>query len=110
MNGIELFRSLRSEYPDLPVIGLSGYVDSDKVSGLGFDGFLHKPLSLALLKNQIESHITRFVRSPMSSSRLAKCTAYDLEVGLPPSKSNGQRGLTTVVIMCTIYTHTIGVL
>lgn len=59
MGGMGLFKSLKTKYPDLPVVGLSGYVDPERVPSLGFDGFLHKPVSATLLRIQVEAHIRK---------------------------------------------------
>ena len=53
MDGLELLSRLKSDFPNLPVIGLSGYVPVDKGENLGFDSFLYKPLSLQVLKQKI---------------------------------------------------------
>ena len=53
MDGLELLSNLRDKYPDVPVVGLSGYVKSEDAQSFGFDGFLDKPLSLTELEEQV---------------------------------------------------------
>ena len=56
MDGYQLLEALRSEFPDLPVIGISGNVQSDRGEAIGFDTFLDKPVRLAdLLQGVRES-------------------------------------------------------
>ena len=57
MDGFELLNSLRGRYPDLPVLGLSGYIRSEDAQNLGFDGFLDKPLSFVKLEEQIQANL-----------------------------------------------------
>ena len=61
MGGMGLFQSLKTKYPGLPVVGLSGYVEPERVPSLGFDGFLHKPVNATLLKIQLEAHLKKAV-------------------------------------------------
>ena len=57
MGGVELLNNLRKTHPDLPILGLSGYVDTAGASHLGFDGFLEKPLQLDVMNALIEKYI-----------------------------------------------------
>ena len=57
MDGFQLLNSLREKYPDLPVVGLSGYVSPDDAEQFGFDAFFVKPLSFALLEEQIRARL-----------------------------------------------------
>ena len=59
MDGLTLLAELRSECPDLPVLGLSGYVDAEKALNFGFDGFLEKPLRLESLMEQIQMNLNK---------------------------------------------------
>ena len=54
MDGFALLDSLREEYPDLPVVAISGYVDSADVQDCGFDAFVEKPVRLGEFKELIE--------------------------------------------------------
>ena len=45
---------LRGENPKLSVLATSGYVDEDELAAFNFDGFLHKPFTLAKLRGMVE--------------------------------------------------------
>jgi CheY-like chemotaxis protein len=56
MDGVALFRELRQERPDLPVLLASGYTEQDAIARFGDDqpdGFLHKPYQAAALRAEI---------------------------------------------------------
>lgn len=53
MDGCALLANIRESNPDLPVIGISGYVDDEDVQDFGFNAFLVKPLSLADLRAHV---------------------------------------------------------
>ena len=56
MDGYQLLEALRSEFPDLPVMGISGNVEAERGGTMGFDTFLDKPVKLAdLLQGVRES-------------------------------------------------------
>jgi len=57
MDGIALLTKLRDQYPDLPVLGISGYVDANVMKEKGFDGFLVKPMPLHDLKKMVAEHL-----------------------------------------------------
>ena len=57
MDGCELLGRLRSQFPSLPVLGISGYVDADDAARNGFDGFLEKPISLHDLQRAVEQTV-----------------------------------------------------
>ena len=57
MDGMELLSELKNNYPDLPVIGLSGYVDSGQGDNLGFDSFIYKPFQMQLMRQQVKKHM-----------------------------------------------------
>ena len=57
MDGLTLLGHLKDEYPDMPVLGISGYVDADAVEKKGFDGFLTKPMPLKQLKSMVQDSL-----------------------------------------------------
>jgi len=59
MDGLELLAKLKHDQPELPVIGLSGYVKEDAVDGLGFDGFVFKPMRVAQLRSTVKAHLEK---------------------------------------------------
>jgi CheY-like chemotaxis protein len=57
MDGLTLLGHLKDEYPEIPVLGISGYIDSETVKERGFNGFLEKPMALARLKTMVQDHL-----------------------------------------------------
>lgn len=58
MDGYQLLEKLRSRYPDLPVLGISGYVETERAQTLGFDGFLGKPVRSADMLKAVREGLT----------------------------------------------------
>ena len=58
MDGLELLSKLKDERPELPVIGLSGYVEEEAAAKLGFDDFVFKPMRVAQLRGMVKAHLT----------------------------------------------------
>lgn len=54
MDGIALLETLRAQYPQLPVLAASGYLDADEISEHDFDGFIAKPVALDDLRDLVE--------------------------------------------------------
>ena len=54
MDGVELLGELRRQYPDLPVLAISGYMDADTMEGHGFDGFVRKPVRVEQFRHVVE--------------------------------------------------------
>ena len=61
MDGLELLQKLKETRPDLPVIGLSGYVNEGAAEKLGFDDFVFKPMRVAQLRNLVKAHLNKSV-------------------------------------------------
>ena len=59
MDGFALLDNLRSQYPQLPVLAVSGYLDDDEVRARDLDGFIDKPISLAQLRDLVEQIVTQ---------------------------------------------------
>jgi CheY-like chemotaxis protein len=59
MDGFGLLANLRSRFPGLPVLAVSGYMDEEQVRGHDFDGFIAKPVSLPRLQELVEATIAR---------------------------------------------------
>ena len=54
MDGFTFLTHLRAQYPDLPVLALSGYVESDEILRYTFDGFIAKPLKIDEVRKIVE--------------------------------------------------------
>lgn len=58
MDGIELATHLRERYPDLPVVGVSGFVDADEVGKDAFRGFMSKPIAVRAFRALVEEALS----------------------------------------------------
>ena len=54
MDGVQLLENLRSQFPELKVLAVSGYLDADQVRTQPFDGFIEKPLALEPFQRLVE--------------------------------------------------------
>ena len=54
MDGFTLLNHLRNQYPDLPVLALSGYVGAEEIQYYAFDGFIAKPIRVDEIKKVVE--------------------------------------------------------
>jgi len=54
MDGFALLKALRQQHPDLPVLAVSGYVESAEIEDHGFNGIIRKPLRLKNFRELIE--------------------------------------------------------
>lgn len=55
MGGIELFRNIRSKYPEMPIILMTGYgIEKVKQDVEKAEGFLAKPFELDVLNDLVE--------------------------------------------------------
>ena len=59
MDGHTLLNHLREQYPDLPVLGLSGLVDIDEIENQAFDGFIEKPIKLEEFKRLVDETLVK---------------------------------------------------
>jgi CheY-like chemotaxis protein len=57
MDGLQLLTQLKERRPDLPVIGLSGYVREEAAANLEFDVFLFKPMRVAQLRSTVKEQL-----------------------------------------------------
>jgi two-component system, NtrC family, response regulator AtoC len=60
MDGTELCERIKRIRPDAQVYAISGYIglyDNNKLAQFGFDGMIHKPVSMNALKETIQSAI-----------------------------------------------------
>ena len=58
MDGRQLLCTMRSQFPSVPILAISGYADTEEITKLGFDGFLEKPLSLQDLQATVDQAVT----------------------------------------------------
>ena len=54
MDGFGLLENVRGQFPSIPVLATSGYVDAHELQDSGFDGFIEKPISLDKLQHIVE--------------------------------------------------------
>ena len=54
MDGFALASRLKEEYPDMPIIALSGYIEKKDVQDRNFAGFLEKPMRIEQFQQIIE--------------------------------------------------------
>ncbi|MBT3343940.1 MAG: response regulator [Gemmatimonadetes bacterium] len=59
MDGIQLLEALRAQYPNLPVLATSGYMDATEAASHSFDGFIEKPLALEPMQQIVEATLGR---------------------------------------------------
>lgn len=59
MDGFALAERLKGEFPDLPVIALSGYVEADEIEGHNFVGFIEKPMRIEDFQHMIEGALNK---------------------------------------------------
>ena len=59
MDGFGLLDNLRSQYPQLPVLAVSGYLEADEARERDFDGFVDKPISLQQLRDLVEQIVAQ---------------------------------------------------
>ncbi|HQO77911.1 MAG TPA: response regulator [Thermodesulfobacteriota bacterium] len=81
INGLKLLEIIKSKYPDLPVIVISGHgseVTADEVNGKRGDGYLSKPF-LANELAQVLENVTPYRESPTAA----------VEEGLQKSSASG---------------------
>ena len=54
MDGYALLTKVRELYPELPVLAISGYVDSEEIQEYDFNGFVEKPVKMEDFRKLIE--------------------------------------------------------
>jgi len=59
MDGCTLLTNLRSRFPGLPVLAVSGYLGADDLLSYGFDGFIDKPIGSHQLQEMVEVTLTK---------------------------------------------------
>jgi len=59
MDGFALADQLRREFPDIPIVALSGYIDANEIEGHNFIGFLEKPMRLDEFRSLVEGAFVR---------------------------------------------------
>ena len=59
MDGFALARHMKEEFPQLPVLALSGHVDADDIEGHNFVGFLEKPMRIDDFQPMIEGTLSK---------------------------------------------------
>jgi CheY-like chemotaxis protein len=59
MDGLELLQALREDYPDLPVLAVSGYLGPSELDDHGFNGYIQKPLKLKSFREIVEQALER---------------------------------------------------
>lgn len=59
MDGFALSEALKEEFPDLPVVALSGYVGAEDIQGYNFAAFIDKPMSLDGFVDIVENTLVK---------------------------------------------------
>ena len=59
MDGVALLNELRIQNPDLPVLGLSGYIEEEDIGQHKFDGFVRKPLKLEEFRQLVDATLSK---------------------------------------------------
>ena len=59
MDGFELLNKIRSQFPDLPVLAVSGYLNAEELTECNFDGFVDKPISLGQLQTLVKKTLAQ---------------------------------------------------
>ena len=59
MDGLLLLSQLRKHYPDLPVLGLSGFATADELGRYQFDAFALKPIDPQDFRNLVQETLNR---------------------------------------------------
>jgi len=59
MDGCTLLTNLRSKFPGLPVLAVSGYMGADDLEKYDFDGFIDKPIETHRLQDAVEAALAR---------------------------------------------------
>jgi CheY-like chemotaxis protein len=59
MDGFGLLENVRGQFPSIPVLATSGYVDAEELQESGFDGFIEKPVSLDKLQRIVEATLDK---------------------------------------------------
>lgn len=54
MDGCTLLTNLRTKFPGLPVLAVSGFLEADDIENYGFDGFIDKPMGSDKLQEVVE--------------------------------------------------------
>ena len=55
MDGCTLLTNLRSKFPGLPVLAVSGHMGADDLESYDFDGFIDKPIETYRLQDAVEA-------------------------------------------------------
>ncbi len=91
MNGYQLLREVRSEWPDLPFLLVTAYAEvEDAVAALqqGADDYLTKPVKMQELRQRVQLHLERRVLSDENrklKQRLDKSFGFEGIVGHSPA-------------------------
>ena len=59
MDGFALQAALHSQFPDLPVVAVSGYADAEDVAKHHFAAFIDKPVNLQEFQLLVENLLTQ---------------------------------------------------
>ena len=59
MDGYELLDKVKEQFPQLPVLAISGVVDGDEMRHYAFDGVMEKPLDIEELRDQVDEAVER---------------------------------------------------
>lgn len=64
MDGFALQATLHTQFPDLPVVAVSGFADAEEIEKHEFAGFVDKPVSLRQLQALVEEILSQKLKKP----------------------------------------------
>lgn len=59
MDGYELLDKVKEQFPELPVLAISGVAKSDEMREYAFDGFMEKPLDIEELRDLVDEVVEK---------------------------------------------------
>ena len=72
MDGIAVLRAIKSKWPELPVVMVSGWTLPEMTDGLRPDGFISKPFSLDTLHQTVRKNLRQENASIAAESNVSK--------------------------------------
>jgi DNA-binding NtrC family response regulator len=59
MDGYELLDKVKEQFPELPVLAISGVAKSEEMREYAFDGFMEKPLDIEELRDLVDEVVDK---------------------------------------------------
>lgn len=77
LDGIQLLKKVRRQYPDMPVLFITGYASPQMIGEAAPDGLLTKPFRIAHIEELIEETLARTNRNRLHSARKVLVVDHD---------------------------------